>query len=157
VQDLHGRPRTRWAGGQAAGGARLGRVASQRIVLEVQPGRLAEALTARAAGALAARCDLPVDRLEDAVLVLGCLLSGRPLDGLLRVELEPVADALSIRCGPYAAGEADRLQAVCGPDDRPVLATLAGGVALGVLREGETGDFLELVVAPLRPQSNRLL
>lgn len=126
-------------------------------MIEVPPGPTGQAMVSRAVGAVAARCDMPVDRLEDAVLVLECLLSGTPHDERLAVELEGIAGAISVRCGPYAAGEAQRLVDTCGPDDRPVLLTLSGGAERSRARPGELGDFLELVVASAPPQSSGLL
>ena len=120
------------------------------VVLDVLPGRLAEAAAARAAGAIAARVDLPVDRLEDVVLVLGLLLSGAPRDASLRVELDGVMGALTVRVGPYADGEPDRLVAAPGPGGRPLLSTLAGAAA--------TDDgHVALVVADVRPSPDGLL
>lgn len=120
------------------------------VVLEVSPGSTGGALLARAAGALAVRSDLPLDRLEDAVLVLECLADGLPAGDLLRFELEAFPGAISVRCGPYPAAECDRLLEVTAPGGGPLLATLAPGARA---HDGH----IELVVSGLGPQSSRLL
>jgi hypothetical protein len=120
------------------------------VVLDVLPGPLAEAAAARAAGAVAAACDLPVDRLEDAVLVLQALLAGRPRDAALTVELEGVAGVVRLRVGPFADGEAERLAVAPGPGGTPLLATLAGEPEVD-------GGHVAVVVAERRPPQSSLL
>lgn len=121
------------------------------VTVQVVQGPLASPALARAAGAMAARCDLPVDRLEDAVLVLDVLLEGRTRDDVLVVVLDTVADTLTLRAGPFADGEPARLAGVQAPGTaRPVFDALAGGATAD-------GDHLELVIAPARPQSSVLL
>ena len=43
------------------------------VVVEVRPGSLAPGLLGRALGAVAARCDLPLDRLDEALLAADAL------------------------------------------------------------------------------------
>ncbi|WP_205696814.1 hypothetical protein [Conexibacter sp. SYSU D00693] len=108
-------------------------------------GILAEAVLARAAGAVAVRCDLPLDRLEDAVLVLATLLGGAAPDREdLEVTLEPWQRAMAVRAGPFAPGEAQRLLDLDAGPGVGVLQSLVGGATV---EPGSRGDFLSLVVA----------
>lgn len=119
---------------------------AEAVVLEVARGPLAEPVLARAMGAVAVRCDLPLDRLEDAVLLLGTLLEGTAPDGEpLQVRLEPWERAVAIRAGPYAPGEAERVlgrEVLAGGG---VVAALAGGAE--VAQDDGQGTFIVLVVA----------
>jgi hypothetical protein len=66
----------------------------------------------RVVAALAARVDLPVDRLADAQIVSGAVASAasRHLsDGELRLELEGEPGAVLLRLGPLPAGAAARV------------------------------------------------
>ena len=114
-------------------------------MLEVVRGPLAEPVLARAAASLAARCDLPVDRLQDAVLVLGALLDGAPPDREpLHVRIDPGRHALAICAGPYGPGEAQRLLDAEAAPGVPMLGVLTG---VPTVEPGEAGDYVRLVVA----------
>ena len=65
----------------------------------------------RVVAALAARVDLPVDRLADAQIVSGAIASAAShlSDGELRLELEGEPRAVILRLGPLPAGAAARV------------------------------------------------
>jgi hypothetical protein len=90
------------------------------------PGNGAEALTTvsivagplvgpvlrRVVGMLAARADLPLDRLDDAVLVADLIAARAPAhvtEGRVDVALEPGARSLSLRVGPLRRGGGEAL------------------------------------------------
>jgi hypothetical protein len=87
----------------------------------VEPGSAGEPLTTvsivagplvgpvlrRVVGMLAARADLPLDRLDDAVLVADLIAARAPAhvaQGRVDVALEPGSRSLSLRVGPLRAG-----------------------------------------------------
>lgn len=87
----------------------IGTHRARRIVCEVRRGPLARPVLSRAVGVAAARADLPVDRLSDALLVIDALGAAEGLPThVLRVVLE-AADGLTVRLGPLPAGSASRL------------------------------------------------
>ena len=64
-------------------------------------------------GALAARRDLPVDRMSDAVLVTDAIAAAAPsgfTDGRVRLGLEDVEGAIQLRLGPMEAGAAEQIR-----------------------------------------------
>ena len=75
--------------------------------VSIAAGPLVGPVLRRVVGMLAARADLPLDRLDDAVLVADLIaarapahVAGRRVD----VALEPGARSLSLRVGPLRAG-----------------------------------------------------
>jgi hypothetical protein len=71
-----------------------------------------EAVLERVVGALAARLDLPLDRLSEAQIVgaaVASVAARHAEDGLLRVDLGADGGALSITVGPLPAGAARRV------------------------------------------------
>jgi anti-sigma regulatory factor (Ser/Thr protein kinase) len=68
---------------------------------------------ARVVGALAARRDLPVDRVSDAILLTDAIAAAAPgsfADGEVRLGLEDRGEGLALRLGPMAAGAAKRIR-----------------------------------------------
>ena len=66
----------------------------------------------RVVGMLAARADLPIDRLDDAVLVADLIASRAPAhvqNDRVDVALEPGVRALTLRIGPLRTGGAEAL------------------------------------------------
>jgi serine/threonine-protein kinase RsbW len=98
---------------------------------------------ARVVGALAARRDLPIDRLSDAVLVTDAIAAaapGRFADGRVRLDLDDRADGVELRLGPMEGGAADRVrEALRVPELGGSLEILADELA--VERSGD-GDYL---------------
>jgi anti-sigma regulatory factor (Ser/Thr protein kinase) len=68
---------------------------------------------ARVVGALAARRDLSVDRVSDAILLTDAIAAAAPgsfADGEVRLGLEDRGEGLTLRLGPMAAGAARRIR-----------------------------------------------
>jgi hypothetical protein len=105
------------AGGGGAGGAddsvEIKQAATSRTeVLTDRPELLAPVL-ASIVGALAARRELPVDRMSDAVLVTDAIAAAAPsrfTDGRVRLGLEDNNGAIQLRLGPMEDGAADQIR-----------------------------------------------
>jgi serine/threonine-protein kinase RsbW len=100
----------------------------------------------RAVGALAALADLPLDRLDDALLAADALLAHRAAgfgEGDLRIELHIDAErSLRLRLGPLRPGGARRvLDAAVLPGAGSVLERLAEAQP-GTCSAGEHLDLL---------------
>lgn len=112
---------------------------------EVSVGRaeLLEPILARVVGALAARHDLSVDRVSDAVLVTDAIAGaapGRFADGCVRLGLGESDDGLELRLGPMEKGGAGAIrEELAMPDVGGSLETLADELEVG---ESEDGDYL---------------
>jgi anti-sigma regulatory factor (Ser/Thr protein kinase) len=68
---------------------------------------------ARVVGALAARRDVTVDRLSDAVLLTDAISADAPsgfTDGRVRIDLSEEEDGIGLRIGPMEHGAAERLR-----------------------------------------------
>jgi serine/threonine-protein kinase RsbW len=120
---------------------------------EIAIGRaeLLEPVLARMVGALAARRDLPVDRVSDAVLITDAIAGaapGRFADGCVRLGLGESDEGLELRLGPMkkgAAGEIRRELEV--PEVGGSLEALADEFAVD---ESEDGDYLVIRFSGLR-------
>ena len=126
------------------------------------PGSSADALTSvsivagplvgpvlrRVVGMLAARADLPLDRLDDAVLVADLIAARAPAHvagGRVDVTLEPSERSLSLRIGPLRAGGGEALivdAAVPGVGN--VIEQLADELSVS---PEEDGEFLHVRLA----------
>jgi len=100
---------------------------------------------ARIVGVLAARRDLPVDRVSDAVLVTDAIAAAAPghfADGVVRLALADAEDGVELRLGPMADGGAEEIRNELGvPDVGGSLEVLADEFAV----EGaEDGDYLAI-------------
>lgn len=96
---------------------------------------------ARVVGALAARRDLSVDRVSDAVLVTDAIAAAAPsrfADGRVRLGLEDRGEGLALRLGPMEAGAAAQIRAELEvPDIGGSLEALADGLAVEESGDGE--------------------
>jgi anti-sigma regulatory factor (Ser/Thr protein kinase) len=132
-------------GGGAAGGVESGDGALEAGGTEVAVGRaeLLEPVLARMVGALAARRDLSIDRVSDAVLVTDAIAGvapGRFADGCVRLGLDESEDGIVLRLGPMEKGGAGRIrEELVVPDFGGSLEALADGFE--VEEDGE-GDYL---------------
>jgi serine/threonine-protein kinase RsbW len=82
-------------------------------VLTVTRAELLEPVLARLVGALAARRDLSIERVSDAVLVTDAIADaapGRFADGCVRLGLDESDSGLELRLGPMEAGAADEIR-----------------------------------------------
>lgn len=116
------------------------------VLVEVRPGPMAPGLLGRALGAVAARCDLPMDRLDDALLAVDALCDEAQRDerGLpLRVRVAGLVGELWLHVGPMAPERAQALLGEAGiPGGPGLLATLADGAHLA--GEGDDDQVLAL-------------
>jgi serine/threonine-protein kinase RsbW len=116
-------------------------------VVSVAAGPLVEPIFRRVVGAVAARADLPVDRLEDAVLVADALAAragAHASDGRATFALHPGRRSLDLRIGPLLAGGGRELIASAAlPGLGNVVERLADEVA--VEADG-AGEFLRVVL-----------
>jgi serine/threonine-protein kinase RsbW len=96
---------------------------------------------ARVVGALAARRDLPVDRLSDAVLVTDAIAAaapGRFADGCVRLDLDDHDGGVELRLGPMERGAAEGVREELGvPDLGGSLEALADGLAVDRSLDGD--------------------
>ena len=80
--------------------------------ISVASGPLVGPVLRRVVGMLAARADLPLDRLDDAVLVADLVAARAPAHSATEtvdVALEPGARSLSLRVGPLRPGGGEAL------------------------------------------------
>jgi serine/threonine-protein kinase RsbW len=112
---------------------------------EIAVGRaeLLEPVLARMVGALAARRDLSVDRVSDAVLITDAIAGaapGRFADGCVRLGLGESEEGLELRLGPMEKGAAgDIRRELDVPEVGGSLEALADEF---VVEESEDGDYL---------------
>ncbi|MBJ7454707.1 MAG: hypothetical protein JHC74_01495 [Thermoleophilia bacterium] len=102
---------------------------------------LGEPVLERVVGAMAARVDLPVDRLADAQLVSAALVSSAfhlSPDGVLCVEFGAGPDGLGLGVGPLPAGAAARvISETTLPGVGSVLERLVDAWSVDTLESGE--------------------
>ncbi len=132
-------------GGDANGGAGEQRLAPGVLGAEIAVGRseLLEPVLARLVGALAARRDVSVERVADAVLVTDAIsvaAPGRFADGCVRLGLEETDEGLELRLGPMEKGGASAIRKELEvPEVGGSLEALADELAID---ESEEGDYL---------------
>ena len=91
-----------------------GNPTGQRASVSVTNGPFVGPVLSRFVGMLAARADLPVDRLDDAVLVADSIAASAPahsLEGRVTVEVETAERQLELHVGPLARGGAEAMLA----------------------------------------------
>jgi hypothetical protein len=116
--------------------------------VSIASGPLVGPILRRVVGMLAARADLPLDRLDDAVLVADLIAARAPahsVDDSINVTLDPGDRTLGLRVGPLRAGGAQALivdAAVPGVGN--VIEQLAD--ELSIAPEGEI-EFLQVRLA----------
>jgi anti-sigma regulatory factor (Ser/Thr protein kinase) len=130
-------------GGAEGGGERLSfRTADLTEVVVDRPELLAPVL-ARVVGALAARRDLPVDRVSDAVLVTDAIAAAAPhhfADGKVRLGLEDGEGEVELRLGPMETGAAAGIREDLEvPDVGGILEKLVDGLTID---EADDGEYL---------------
>jgi serine/threonine-protein kinase RsbW len=106
----------------------------------------------RMVGALAARRDITIDRLSDAMLLSDAISAGAPggfLDGRVRVVLSERDRGVTIRVGPMESGAADRIRdGFDVPGTGGSLEHLAEEVKVD---SGEEGEYLEVQIGSGAP------
>jgi serine/threonine-protein kinase RsbW len=140
-------------GGGASGPAEK-EIAVETGGTELTVGRadLLEPVLARLVGVLAARRDLSVERVSDAVLVTDAIADaapGRFADGCVRLGLEESDEGLELRLGPMEKGAAGEIRSELEvPDLGGSLEALADELAID---ESDEGDYLIVRFAGLAP------
>jgi serine/threonine-protein kinase RsbW len=104
----------------------------------------------RALGALAARREVSVDRLSDAMLLSDAISAGAPRsfdDGQVSLSIADREDGVELRVGPMRAGGAEELRASLGlPELGGSLESLADEVRV---ERADEGEFLVVGIAAL--------
>ena len=86
---------------------------TERTEMTIDRPELLAPVLARVVGALAARRDLSVERVSDAVLVTDAIAGAAPerfADGRVRLGLEERSGGIALRLGPMEAGAANRVR-----------------------------------------------
>jgi serine/threonine-protein kinase RsbW len=116
---------------------------SERTEMVIDRSELLAPVLARVVGALAARRDLSIDRVSDAVLVTDAIAAAAPerfADGRVRLGLDERAGGIDIRLGPMEPGAATRIREDLDlPDAGGSLETLADELAV---EENDDGEYL---------------
>jgi anti-sigma regulatory factor (Ser/Thr protein kinase) len=123
----------------------------ERTEMVIDRSELLAPVLARVVGALAARRDLSVDRVSDAVLVTDAIAAAAPsrfADGRVQLGLEERTGGIDLRLGPMEAGAAARIREDLEvPDIGGSLEALADELAV---EESDDGEYLiiRFAVAP---------
>lgn len=136
-------------GGVAGGveGEPIGLEADSGAVTEliIDTPELLSPVLARVVAALAARRDLSVDRVSDAVLVTDAIAAAAPArfaDGSVRLGLDESGEGIALRIGPMESGAAQRIrQELEVPDVGGSLEVLADELAV---EESQDGEYLTI-------------
>lgn len=123
--------------------------APQETEVRIGPPELVETILARVLGALAARQEISVDRLSDAMLLSDAIAAAAPAgfaDGHVALSLADREGGVVLRIGPMIEGGADRLRESLDLPEGGSLASLAN--QLSVERDGE-GEHLVVEIAAL--------
>ena len=121
----------------------------QQTEVRIGPPELVDAVLARVLGALAARQEIGVDRLSDAMLLSDALAAEAPAgfaDGHVTLSLVDREGGVVLRIGPMVAGGAQRLRDSLDLPEVGSLASLAD--ELRVERDG-AGEHLVIEIAAL--------
>jgi serine/threonine-protein kinase RsbW len=118
--------------------------------LRIGPAELLPAVLGRAVGALAARREIGVDRLSDAMLLSDAISASAPhgfSDGHVRLSIVDSDGGVELRVGPMEDGAADRLRASLDlPEVGGSLESLADEIRV---ERGDEGEFFVVGIAAL--------
>jgi serine/threonine-protein kinase RsbW len=118
--------------------------------LRVGPPELLAPILGRALGALAARRDITIDRLADAMLLSDAISANAPhgfSDGHVSLSIADREEGVELRVGPMEPGAAERLRSSLElPQLGGSLEKLADEV---LVEQGDEGDFLVVGIASL--------
>jgi serine/threonine-protein kinase RsbW len=117
--------------------------------VRVGPPELVETVLARVLGALAARREISVDRLSDAMLLSDAIAAAAPAgfaDGHVALNLADRPGGVVLRVGPMMQGGAQRLRDSLDLPDVGSLATLADDLRI---ESDESGEHLVVEIAAL--------
>lgn len=125
---------------------------ADRTEMVLDRSELLSPVLARVVGALAARRDLSVDRVSDAVLVTDAIADAAPsrfADGRVRLGLDERADGIDLRLGPMEAGAASRIrEELAVPEIGGSLESLADELTV---EESGDGEYLVIRFAAVAP------
>jgi serine/threonine-protein kinase RsbW len=114
---------------------------TNKAELSVACGPLAGPVLGRVIAMLAARANLPIDRLNDAVLLSDTIAAnsrGAVRDGRVRMTIHAHGSALELRVGPLIEDGAERIRSAATlPGTGDVLSRLADDVRVESDEEGE--------------------
>jgi serine/threonine-protein kinase RsbW len=118
--------------------------------MRVGPPELVGPVLSRALGAVAARREISVDRLADAMLLSDAISARAPenfTDGHVSLSLTDRPEGVQLRVGPMKSGGAEQLRASLDmPEVGGSLATLADELRI---EHGDEGEFLVVGIASL--------
>jgi anti-sigma regulatory factor (Ser/Thr protein kinase) len=118
--------------------------------MRVGPPELVAPILSRVIGALAARHEISVDRLSDAMLLTDAISAGAPqgfADGKVSLSVIDAPEGVELRIGPMVSGGAERLRdSLDLPQVGGSLASLADELRV---ESGNEGDFLVVAIAAL--------
>jgi hypothetical protein len=121
---------------------------STPTLVSIASGPLVGPVLRRVVGMLAARADLPLDRLDDAVLVADLIAARAPAHvaaETVDVSLQPGQRTLSLRVGPLRPGGGEALVVDAAvPGVGNVIEQLADELTVDA---GDGGEFLEVRLA----------
>ena len=122
--------------------------ADPSTLVSIASGPLVGPVLRRVVGMLAARADLPLDRLDDAVLVADLIAARAPAHvaaETVDVALQPCPRTLSLRVGPLRPGGGEALVVDAAvPGVGNVIEQLADELSVAT---GDGGEFLEVRLA----------
>lgn len=114
---------------------------ADRTEVVIDRSELLAPVLARVVGALAARRDLSVDRVSDAVLITDAIAVAAPQrfsDGRVKLGLDERSDGIDLRLGPMESGAATRIREDLEvPDVGGSLETLADELTVEEFDDGE--------------------
>jgi anti-sigma regulatory factor (Ser/Thr protein kinase) len=118
--------------------------------MRVGPPELVGPVLSRALAALAARREITVDRISDAMLLSDAISAGAPKafkDGHVRLSIADRSEGVELRIGPMESGGADRLR---GSLELPEVGSSIEKLADELrVEQDEDGDFLVVGIASL--------
>ncbi len=125
-------------------------VSDDATAMRVGPPELVGPILSRALGAVAARRQISVDRLSDAMLLSDAISARAPegfADGHVSLSLADRPEGVQLRVGPMKSGAAEQLrESLDLPEVGGTLATLADELRI---EQDEEGDFLVVGIAAL--------
>jgi serine/threonine-protein kinase RsbW len=123
-------------------------VAADSTHVAVAAGPLAGPVLARVVGIGASRADLPVDRLDDALLLADVIAAHAPSlvpEGRIELTSRSLDGRLELRLGPLRAGGAEKLlDETSGPGVGNIIMRLASATSVV---EQQGGDTLVIEIA----------
>jgi anti-sigma regulatory factor (Ser/Thr protein kinase) len=136
--------------GEGAAATVAAPVSDDATTMRVGPPEFLGPILSRALGAVAARREISVDRLSDAMLLSDAISARAPegfTDGHVSLSLADRPEGVQLRVGPMKSGAAEQLrESLDLPEVGGTLATLADELRI---EQDEEGDFLVIGIASL--------